>query len=169
MKHTILILICVLLCSCAVRRRTETITSTDQRIEIRYERIFVHDTVNYEIPVERVRNVTRDTMSRLETKFAISVASVDSLGFLTHTLENKPGVLRVPVEVEQVRNDSIVYRDRSENKTLTKIKEVPRKANWFERMEMWGFWVLLALVIWAYRECLIKLFRKILGLFGKFV
>ena len=73
----------------------------------------LHDTIiKYPLPVEKIVNVTLDTISNIETSLAKSTAIVDN-GILKHTLENKQDSLPVRVEVKEIE------------KTIIKEKEVP--------------------------------------------
>ena len=72
------------------------------------------DTVYAELPKETVQVIRLDS-SYLETSLAESWASVDSLGLLHHTLNNKETVLPIKTVVQ----DKISYRDSIQ------VKEVP--------------------------------------------
>ena len=143
-----------LACSCSPRViekiKTETVTEYRDRI--------VHDTTTFEIEriVEKI--VTRDTVSRLENKYAKSDAVVSD-GFLSHSLESKPQVIKVPY---QVHVTDTVYKEKA-SETVTETKYVEKKLNIWQRFRLWAFPFILILLAWAYRKqiaslvkCLIK-------------
>ena len=143
-----------LACSCSPRViekiKTETVTEYRDRI--------VHDTTTFEIEriVEKI--VTRDTVSRLENKYAKSDAVVSD-GFLSHSLESKPQVIKVPY---QVHVTDTVYKEKA-SETVTETKYVEKRLNIWQRFRLWAFPFILILLAWAYRKqiaslvkCLIK-------------
>lgn len=117
-----LVLFAVLLTACCPCRHLTTSTRDSVRIEtiVRTERI--PDTVLIEVPAERERQTVRDTVSRLETSFAVSDARIEPDGALFHSLENKPQKHPVPTEKQIIYRDSVIYRDR----TNSEIVEVER-------------------------------------------
>ena len=66
--------------------------------KIEYRDRVVHDTAKVEVPYEVEKIVTKDTVSHLENTYAKSDAVVSN-GFLSHSLESKPQIIRIPVEV----------------------------------------------------------------------
>lgn len=156
MKRILCIILLVGMSACCPCRHLTKFTRDSVRIEtiVRTERI--PDTVFVEVPAERERQTVRDTVSRLETSFAVSDARIEPDGALFHSLENKPKIRPVPTEKEVVFRDSIVYRDR----TNTEIIEVERRLTWWQQTQMRGFWVLLAVLT-------VLLRRKILAPLGR--
>lgn len=133
------------------------ITHTETVIEYR-DRV-VHDTTTFEIEKEVEKIVTKDTTSHLENKYAQSDAMVSG-GFLHHSLESKPQIIEIPVEVHVT--DTLW----KESEVITKIKEVEKELNWWQKMKQstWG-WMLFALA-----GALIYIFRKqILALIKIFI
>ncbi len=131
------------LAGCCPCRHLTTSTRDSVRIEtvIRTERII--DTAFIEVPVEVIRQIVRDTMSHLETSFAVSDARINQDGSLSHSLENKAQKRPAAIEKEIVYRDSIVYRDRTD----TKIVEVVRPLTWWQQTQIRGFWMLIAILI----------------------
>lgn len=152
-----LVLFAVLLTACCPCRHLTKSTRDSVRIEtiVRTERI--PDTVLIEVPAERERQTVRDTVSRLETSFAVSDARIEPDGALFHSLENKPQKRPVPTEKQIIYRDSVIYRDR----TNSEIVEVERRLTWWQQTKMRGFWVLLAVLT-------VLLRRKILAPLGRF-
>lgn len=129
--------------SCCPCRRLATSTSDSLRIETRVRREFVRDTMFVALPGESARVVVRDTVSHLETSLAESDARINPDGSLTHTLSNRTARLPVGIERETVVRDSIVWRDR----TIVQKVEVARPLTRWQRLQMRGFWVLLAMAV----------------------
>lgn len=133
------------------------ITHTETVIEYR-DRV-VHDTTTFEIEKEVEKIVTKDTTSHLENKYAKSDAMVSG-GLLHHSLESKPQIIEIPVEVHVT--DTLW----KESEVITEIKEVEKELNWWQKMKQstWS-WMLLALV-----GALVYIFRKpILAIIKTFI
>lgn len=83
------------------------------------------DTLKVPVPVESHTNVAADS-SHLETSLAVSDASVDTLGFLHHSLRNKKTSLpaAVPVTEHIVYRDSIVVKEVPVEVEVEKIVKV---------------------------------------------
>ena len=125
-----LLLLLVAASACgAVRPLANTADST--RVEVRTERVFIHDTAYVELPVIVEKIQTLDTTSMLENQFAKSEAIVTA-GILHHSLETKPAQLPVSVEKEIVYRDSIVFKDRIVKKEV----EVERPLTFWQQFKM---------------------------------
>lgn len=150
------LLIAWLACCCCPCRHPASSTRDSVRVEtvIRTERI--PDTVFIEVPVEHERQTVRDTTSHLETSFAVSDARINPDGSLFHSLENKPQKRPVPTEKEIIYRDSIIYRDR----TNTEIIEVGRKLTWWQQTKMQGFWILLTIILFIWKQPFAFLLKK---------
>lgn len=172
MRHFYLIF-SVLLCffaSCSPKIITQTRTEyRDSVVTVVRERI-VRDTVGIEIPVEVEKIVTRDTLSRLENTYARSVAEVAG-GFLHHSLESRPQVIYVPVEVPVADTTTTHTSSAIDEKTETKIQYVEKQLSWWQRTQIYGFRVavLLALlwILWRYLGRKTKIGLWILQFFKK--
>lgn len=136
------------LASCSPKYITET------RIEYR-DRV-VTDTATVEVPVEVEKVVTRDTVSHLENTYAKSDAVVSG-GFLTHTLESKPQIIKVPVEVHVT--DTI--KVEKEAQIIEKEVKVTEPLSWWQKFRQGAFWWLLGavalLLVWTFRKWIFKL------------
>ena len=134
------------LTSCSPSRHLATSNNIKDSVRVetvvRYESVL--DTVFIEIPIERERQTVRDTTSHLETSFALSDARINEDGTLYHSLENKPQKRPAEVKKEVIYRDSVVYRDKVVQKVET--VEVPRELTWWQRTQLRGFWVLLAVL-----------------------
>ena len=139
----------LMLSSCKVRRQLISDIRDSVRVETVVRTEYIRDTIEVEIPVERMMQTAEDS-SHLETEYAVSDALLRSDGRLYHTLENKAGKRPVEVKKEVVYRDSIVYRDRAVTKT--EIKEVPRELTWWQKTQVYGFRVLLLLLAVVFRK-----------------
>ena len=143
-KMIILSAIAAIAASCGVCRRQPTITVRDSvRTEVKEVTTYIHDTIKVTLPKETEKVVTRDTASRLENTFAISNASIDTAGFLHHSLISKNAHFAVPVDVPVHRKDSIVYVDKVKEVRVPVMTEKP--LTWWQQTKMKGFWVLLVI------------------------
>ena len=106
-------------------------TADSTRVEVRTERVFIHDTAYVELPVIVEKIQTLDTASTLENQFAKSEAIVTA-GILQHSLETKPAQLPVPVEKEIVYRDSIVFKDR----VVKEEVEVEKPLTFWQQLKM---------------------------------
>lgn len=116
-------------------------TVTQVRTEI-VERL-VRDTVQVTLPQDSVYVQTRDTMSVLRIKAAISEASVSG-GILSHTLHSDPAY---KPEIEVVYKDRVEYRDTTIYASNTEVIEVEKELSGWQRTMMAGGYVLLGAVV----------------------
>ena len=121
---------------------------------VEYRDRVVHDTATVEVPVEVEKIVTRDTTSHLENNWAKSDAMVSD-GFLHHSLESKPRIIQVPVEVHVT---DTLWKEQ-EIKEVEKLVE--KELTWWQRFRMEAFpWLLLAVVVlllFAFRKFIFKI------------
>ena len=156
MKRIIYILVAVAFaasCSPKVIEKIKTETVTEYRDRV------VHDTTTFTIEKESEKIMTRDTASRLENKYAKSEAIVSG-GFLSHSLESKPQVIKVPFEVHVT--DTLYLEKESELRT----EYVEKELTWWQKTKINGFWVLLfswmIYFIVKYRKPLIAIIRRLI-------
>lgn len=160
--HTMMMMLALLVMSCASTKNATTneVDKRDSiRVEVRERIIKVPDTIFVEIPSQSAERVTADSLSHLENDYAVSDAKINADGTLFHSLATKPQQKPVPIEKEIEQKDSVVYVDRWYNETVTKEVEVEKPLSWWQRTQMYGFWV--ALLIIARK----KIFQAILKLF----
>lgn len=124
-----------------------------ERVVVEYRDRVVHDTATVEVPVEVEKVVTRDTISHLENTWAQSDAVVSG-GFLHHSLESRPQVIKVPVEVHVT--DTLYKASEIVEKTV----EVEKPLSWWQSFKIRAFWWLLAavvlLLLWTFRKFIFK-------------
>lgn len=139
------VIVAVFACSPKVIVQKEVITEYRDRI--------VHDTATVEIPVEVEKVVTRDTVSHLENTYAKSDAVV-SEGFLHHSLESIPQIIKVPVEVHVT---DTLYK---EAEIHTETVEVEKPLTWWQKFRIGAFWWLVGavvlLLLWTFRKLIFK-------------
>ena len=134
-----LIILSILTAACASSRQVAS--SETVRIETKTETIYVPDTVIIERPQIVQQNVTTDTVSVLDNRYAHSEAAVSS-GRLSHTLEAKPVKDSVTVQTKIVYRDSIQIVDRY----LLEEVEVPAQLSGWQKFRMTLGSILLAVI-----------------------
>ena len=124
--------------------------------KVEYRDRVVHDTTTFEIPVEVEKIVTRDTVSHLENTYARSDASVSG-GYLQHSLESIPQIIKVPYEV--VVTDTL-FIEKQAVETIKEVK-VEKPLSWWQRFKIgafpWLFFGFLALLAYTFRKQILKL------------
>ena len=152
----ILILAALLAASCSPKVfPVQRDTVTQVRTEI-VERL-VRDTVQVILPQDSVHVQTRDTMSVLRIKAAISEASVSG-GILTHSLHSNPAY---KPEIEVVYKDRVEYRDTTIYASNTEVIEVERELSGWQKAMMAGGYVLLGAAVLAVVLVMLK-WRKVI-------
>lgn len=142
MKQFFIILSALIIAGCSPKVfPVQRDTITQVRTEI-VERL-VRDTVEVTLPQDSVHVQTRDTMSVLRIKAAISEASVSG-GVLTHSLHSNPAY---KPEIEVVYKDRIEYRDTTIYASNTEVIEVERELSGWQRAMMSGGYILLGAVV----------------------
>lgn len=115
MKKVVLYAILLMLTSCGVHRH-QPITVVKDSVMVEYRERIVRDTVEYELPVIVEKHVTDDTLSVIENDYAKTTAVVRN-GYLSHDLQTKPAVIRIPVEVPV--HDTLIIEKAAEIRTQT--------------------------------------------------
>lgn len=130
--------------------------------DVRREVLWVRDTVEVRLPAERTSAVVRDSISRLETRYAVSEAGVRGDGTLWHWLEQKGTVVPVEVAHREERRDSVVWRNRAVERV--RVREVERQWSVWERLQWWvgrgALGVVLGWVLWRWGWPLLKVLLK---------
>lgn len=132
------------------------------RVEIRKEIVYIPDTVYLEIPAQTAERTTRDSTSHLENDYAESDARINSDGSLYHDLKTKPQEIPKEVQTPVERNDSIVYKYRTVYETVE--VEVERELTWWQKTQMYGFWVSLLVIAITYRKGIWSIIKRIASL-----
>ena len=142
MRQMILILATMLAVSCSPRVypvQRDTVTQVHTEI---VERL-VRDTVEITLPQDSVHVQTRDTMSVLCIKAAISEASVSG-GILTHSLHSNPAY---KPEIEMVDKERVEYRDPTIYASNTEVIEGERELSVWQHALRGGGYMLFGMAV----------------------
>jgi len=152
-RSVLVVVLFSLLSGCSLLR-PKVITKIEKEVEYRDRE--VHDTATVEIPIEVERIVTRDTSSHLENSFAKSDAVVSG-GYLHHSLESIPQIIRVPVVVHVT---DTIYREKEAVETIKEVK-VEKPLSWSQKAKIGAFpWLVigfLGLLIWVTKKWWLRL------------
>lgn len=144
MKRFILFLMMFLMVGCGICKKVQYIPIETSKDSIVVEKL-VRDTVRFEIPGDTVRVVAKDS-SRLETKYSVSEAVIDSVGILHHSLINKD----IKIEKE------IVYKEIEKRVEVEKevpvevevpVKYVPGYYKWINGL-FWGLVIFILVILY---------------------
>lgn len=150
MRIIISAVICIIISSCCVSKVSQG-SDTTYITKVEYREILRDTTVFVPIIQEKVVNSTRDTSSRLETSYSISVAEIND-GVLSHSLENKPYIMPIKVYYKD-----IARTETTENLiTNTIVQEVERDFLWWESALMWLGKIFLIVIVAAIAILVIK-------------
>lgn len=151
MARYAIIIGCVMLYGCCTPKVVTATTQDSVRVEVVERIVEVRDTTYIEVERDSQSVVVRDTASTLSNRWATSRASIDSLGFLHHSLLTIPQTIAEPCTI------FVPVADTTRTRVLlrTNVVEVERELTWWQQAKMKGFWFLLSIVaIWAvWRGC----------------
>ena len=125
---------------------------------------FVTDTVFVEIPAQTAERTTADSTSHLENDYATSDARINTDGSLYHDLKTKPQEIPKEVQTPVELNDSIVYKYKDRTVYETVEVEVERELTWWQKTQMYGFWVALLVIVITYRKGIWSIIKRIASL-----
>ena len=138
---TVIILVSLTLlvfCSCRSSRVPQLppslVLHDSVRVEIRERLVHIHDTVTIPLPQQSVSHSAADSSSHLETTLAESDVRILPDGTLLHTLRNRPGALKAPVDLPCKVRDSLVYRDR--DVPVPVPYPVEKELSWWQQLKM---------------------------------
>lgn len=125
-------------------------TKDSVRIEYIEKVVKVPVTVEVEVPVEVKERFSRDSTSHLETRFAVSDASmvwIDGVAFLRHSLENIPQKIQKQDSVQIVEKEKTVWKTRRVTYNKTEIRE--KRLAWWQTglMYIGGFSLFIILIV----------------------
>lgn len=159
MRRVLIWIAAFLSVSCGTQRKAmDTETRDSTRVVVRTERIETIDTVYVDLPRQSETVAVRDSSSHLENDVAVSDASVDSLGFLHHSLKTKPRRLPVPSKTTKERRDSIVYRDKYVY--LEKPVYVEAELNSWQKYRLKSWWWLVGLLVLVLAKKIYPIVRR---------
>lgn len=135
----VMLLLSMIFSSCklfktGVNEKSET--SDSVRVEYIERVVKVPVTVYVEVPAEKHIQMT-DSTSILETKFAISEASmvwINGVPFLRHSLENKPQKIVKTDSVPVIYKERTVWKTRRVSYTKTVIRE--KQLTWWQSVKV---------------------------------
>lgn len=163
MKSTLLlILTAFILSGCGSAKNMPVKIETRDSIitKVVKETKYIKDTVYLEIPAQTAERTTPDSTSHLENDYATSDAWINEDGSLYHDLktkpQRKPQEVEVPVQTTDSTTAEIKYVDREV------AVEVPRELSWWQKTQMYGFWVLFVLAAISNRKGILSIVKKIL-------
>jgi len=158
------ICICALFGSCKSHKDlvNESTERDSMKVEVRTETIYVTDTLLVEIPAQTAERTTADSVSHLENDYAVSDARINADGTLFHALATKPQ--KKPVEFQKPieKKDSIVYVDKFRTKTIQQKVEVEKPLSWWQQTQIYGFYVLVSLLVVLFRKPIWKFVKTFL-------
>ena len=125
----------------AVQEQRQDSTHT----EVVTKTYFVTDTVFVKIPAQTAERTTADSVSQLENDYATSEARINPDGTLYHDLKTKQQDIPMEVQTPARQKDSIVYRYKYRDRVKT--VEVERELTWWQKTQMYGFWVAIAAML----------------------
>lgn len=152
-----------LLYGCGTQRKLPTTTiqeTTNSNVEVKYEKVFVHDTTYIEIPAQTAERTTRDSTSHLENDFAVSDAKINPDGSLFHDLKTKPQKKPVPVNKEIERRDSIAYVDRYVEVPVPVERSPTRWEKTCINLFPYSVVAILLLLVYVFRKPMRSLIRR---------
>ena len=88
-----------------------------------------------------------------------SEARINPDGTLYHDLKTKPQDIPKEVQTPVELKDSIVYRYRYRD--VVKTVEVERELTWWQKTQMYGFWVALLVIVITYRKGIWSIIKRI--------
>ena len=148
-KSLIVLFLALALTSCGICKPKVVYRDS---IRVEYRDRIIHDTTTFEVTKEVEKIVTRDTVSHLENSWAKSDALV-SEGFLHHSLESIPQIIKVPYEV--VVTDTLIVEK------ITEPEYIEKPLTWWQRFRQNAFWWLLGgvviLLLWTFRKLIFKI------------
>ena len=148
-KSLIVLFLALALTSCGICKPKVVYRDS---IRVEYRDRIIHDTATFEVTKEVEKIVTRDTVSHLENSWAKSDALV-SEGFLHHSLESIPQIIKVPYEV--VVTDTLIVEK------ITEPEYIEKPLTWWQRFRQGAFWWLLGgvviLLLWTFRKLIFKI------------
>lgn len=127
--------------------------------------MYVKDTAYIEIPKQTAEHILLDTMkSCLENDYAFSDAWVTPDGMLHHTLETKPQEMPFEYDKKVEKQDCTTHNSGME--TIVETKYVEKELTWWQQTEIYGFRVLVALLLIGllrkYRKAITTFIRKLI-------
>lgn len=146
-----------------IKQSTDEKVSTADSVKTVYVEKIVKVPVKVivEVPVESKEKFSPDSVSHLETSFAVSDAKmvwIDGVAFLRHSLENKPQKIEKSDSVPVVYKYRNIWNTRRVTYTKTVIRE--KQLAWWQKALFWlGISFIIILIVRVTIFCIIRLRR----------
>lgn len=134
----------LLMASCRTSSVSVKQTSEVEKAVISYKEFTTIDTMTLPIPREYISVCSMDSISRLETSVAVSVARLKEDGSISHELHNKVRNCTIYVPSKTIIQDTIISHEVN-NSEVSKEKQVGRCCS---LMRLSLYTLLVSLVIW---------------------
>ena len=102
---------------------------------------YIPDTIEVAIPYD-VERVICDTTSHLENEYAKSDAAILPDGRLQHSLETRPQLKPISIQIPKVLRDSVIYNNTYREVTV----EVKGELTKLQQFQINGFWFMLIII-----------------------
>ncbi|MFI3279534.1 MAG: hypothetical protein SNG49_05720 [Rikenellaceae bacterium] len=145
MRTLLSLLILIALSACATTKLLNTSAKDSLRIETIERKVVIYDTIHIDLPHIIERTAIRQDSSILTNQLARSEAIVRPDGVLYHSLELIAQRIDYPTQTLAEVRDSIIYKERVVTQTIEREREL---SGW-QRTQISGFWILLALLLVA--------------------
>lgn len=126
---------------CKIKQNTITSNTTERNDSI--VTVIVKDTFIKYLP--QIQSIKTNQKSKLSTDFSFSIAWVDSVGLLNHSIQNFPvipsKVIEKKVEVKKYRNEKHTT-EFNITKTIA-VQKIIYKTNWIGKLD----WILIGLAL----------------------
>lgn len=129
---------------CAPCRIAQSSSSSDSvKVDVICRDVVVLDTIIFELPMLEQRVTVKQDTSLLINRYSRSEAIILADGELHHSLETIPQELRQPIASRVEVRDSVIYRER----VITRVVEKERELSSWQRIQITGFYFLLAVFL----------------------
>ena len=137
----------LLMASCRSGTVSVIQTSDVAKAVISYQEVTTIDTMTLPIPRESISVCSMDSISRLETSVAVSVARLKQDGTIHHELHNKMQNCTIYVPSKTIIRDTIMFHEVN-NSEVSKEKQVGTRCSLI-RMSLYTLFVALVIIgIW---------------------
>ena len=139
--------IMLLMASCRSSSVSVMKSSDVEKAVISYQKYTTIDTMTLPIPRESISVCSIDSISRLETSVAISVARLKEDGTIHHELHNKMQSCTIYVPSKTIIRDTIMFHEVN-NSEISKEKQVGTRCS-LMRLSLYTLFVALVIIgIW---------------------
>ena len=157
------LIISAVLSGCRTKKSLTEKTDTQDsvRIEYREKVVKVPVTVYVEVPVEVKEKFSPDSISHLETSFAVSDAKmiwIDGVAFLRHSLQNKAQKIQKNDSVPVVEKETIQWKTR--RVTYTKTITLEKQLSWWDKTLIYCGYAFFTMVMVSLIYLCVKLFVR---------